>query len=178
MKVWFKERMEGHLRDKEKKIPADFVVTAECCSLKALGGGEFEISGALSTRGDKPSLQPLEGRLKIDVLARKLIYDFRFGYGSLLRFTGEKNVEFSSPGRFLYTMTCLPGVVYYPDGKRKESALFRFNIKKDLIPLILSVRVQLIDLSGALEDANDIAVWLFEAVKWTIKERSNAHSEV
>ncbi len=155
MKIAFKERMEGEIAGGAalRKSLAEFNITAVSnISVGALKTGRlpFKIEGVLfrcccnlhiySGR----SAVPLAGFLDIDIVRRKLIYSFRFGEHYEYLFKGEKNVRFGGVRELLRTMTYLPGEVSEVAGlESPQKAVFRFNLKKDLLPMILSFRIRL-----------------------------------
>jgi len=165
MKVIFKERMAGKIFIEKKEIPAEFNIEAESdFTPYGLIRGEllFKIKGTLDTRAFsnechcenkaasrncgrcKNVSYQLDGWLKIDLPRRKLIYEFYFGDESLdFFFRGEKNVQIGGARKLLKTMTYLPGAITCDDDSVvPRMAVFRFDLKHDLPPMLLSFRLR------------------------------------
>ena len=83
---------------------------------------------------------PIEGTLEIALFTRRqLVYEFDFEGrdGKRYHFRGQKDVE---PLRFFDTITHLPGRITDPSSREIATALVTFDLKNDLLPMVLSLR--------------------------------------
>lgn len=165
-RIVFKERMAGGISefDNPEEIPAEFNIEAvSAFTPYSLVRGDllFKIKGMLVTEffdtqchcGNNASSHkcdrcknvshPLEGWLIIDIVRRKLTYAFYFGEDFCFFFRGEKNVQVGGVRKLLKTMTYLPGIIT-PEEMCLNSlqAVFRFDLKHDLLPMLLSFRIR------------------------------------
>ncbi len=141
----FTETMEGTYRPTEDGAPErgfHFTASARARSLpRFLRDATFELEGAVTMEGYE-ECRPLRGTLSIRLLRdRTLRYAFTFPAkdGRVLRFEGKKTVV---PWRPLRTMTVLRGAVYDGDVKIADARL-HFDIKRELLPMLFSVRMRL-----------------------------------
>lgn len=84
---------------------------------------------------------PIEGTLEIALFSgRRLVYEFEFhgADGASYRFHGRKEIDWL---RFLDTITSMTGRVTDADGREVAVADMTFDLKNDLIPMLLSLRM-------------------------------------
>jgi nucleoside-diphosphate-sugar epimerase len=142
----FTETMSGRVRLVDDAIeepggegrPFMFTVTARAIRLERfLRDAETRLEGILYWEGLADGAA-LEGRLSMPLISRRqLRYDFSFrgNDGRTYRFQGHKDVELL---RLLDTMTTLPGLVVDERGREVARGVARFDLAKDLIPMVAS----------------------------------------
>jgi len=147
----FSERMAGHYvrRDAasagkgdavadEDRHPFVFEIDASATRIERfVRKPVMKVKGTLFMEGMAQDV-PVEGTLEIPLITRrKIIYDLAFSArdGKRYTFTGEKNVR---PLAILQTMTTLPGKVLDEQGNEVADAQLRFNVRRDLLPMVRS----------------------------------------
>ncbi len=101
---------------------------------------EVDIEGEVDAEGFADH-RHLRGTLGMDPLrTRTLPYAFRFAGndGSPYAFAGKKTLH---PGRFMESMTLLPGAIFDAGGKSVAEALLRFDVRSDLGRFLRSFRL-------------------------------------
>ena len=118
--------------------PFVFTVTAKALRIdRFLQDAETRIDGILCWDGIADGV-PIQGSLRMPLLSRRqLHYDFTFKAddGETYRFTGRKDVDVLRP---LESMTTLPGQVLDSSGDEVASGVARFNLGRDLLPMVAS----------------------------------------
>lgn len=142
----FSETMSGRVRLVDDAImpptpdgrPFIFTVTARAARLgRFLRDPEAHIEGILYWEGMADGAA-VQGTLHMPLIARRqLYYDFSFTAedGRTYRFKGRKDVDLLHP---IDTMTTLPGRVLDPDDREVARGVARFDLAKDLLPMVAS----------------------------------------
>jgi hypothetical protein len=100
---------------------------------------EVDIEGEVDAEGFADH-RHLRGTLGMDPLrTRTLPYAFRFAAndGAHYAFAGTKMIR---PGRFVESMTVLPGAILHEGGEAAGEALLRFDVRSDLVRFLRSFR--------------------------------------
>ncbi len=142
----FTETMGGRVRLANDAVlksdaggrPFIFTVTARATRIERfVRDAKTSIEGTVFWQ-DVADGAALKGTLTMPLLSRRqLSYDFSFmgEDGRLYRFHGCKQVKLRHP---IDTMTTLPGTVFDQDGREVAAGVARFDLRKDLLPMVKS----------------------------------------
>ena len=108
-------------------------------ALRHLRDGMAELSGTLDMEGFADDV-PLAGTIEISPLRKRLIrYEFSFvaNDGRPYRFAGQKDIRFTD---LIGSWTNLPATLFDQAGKEIGQARVRFDLRSDLLPMLVSFR--------------------------------------
>jgi hypothetical protein len=145
MDIRFAEEMAGTYQGRAAGIPGSgkfrFQVKVECADAKDPRVVNGTLSGKVFMEGVVDGAI-LEGTIEISPHWKRIIgYHFTFPVnGKTYRFDGEKKI---SPFSLVKSMTTLPGSVFDDQGKEIATSTTYFNVKRDILPFLLSYRFSL-----------------------------------
>ena len=108
-------------------------------ALRHLKDGMAELSGTVDMDGFADEA-PLKGTIEISPLRKRLIrYEFSFvaDDGRPYRFEGQKDLRLTD---LIGTWTNLPASLYDQAGKAIGQARVKFDLRSDLLPMLVSFR--------------------------------------
>jgi hypothetical protein len=139
----FQERMSGTYTlqgssDAPRRISFQARVRAPD-ALRHLRNGMAELEGTVDLEGFADDV-PMSGTLELRPLRKRLIrYEFSFvgNDGRPYRFAGQKDIRLAD---LVGSWTNLPAALYDQAGQEIGHAQVRFDVRSDLLPLLVSFR--------------------------------------
>jgi hypothetical protein len=141
----FKEKIKGEFYTIKKPQRQGLIYFTLVCEVKSLSQffRDFNtiIKGEIFLT-EVVEKSPLSGRLNLNIFKRRLIYTFEFKdkKGRGYKFYGQKNIKFTPPFEFIKSITNFEAVISR-EGEEFAKAYLRFDLRQELIPLILSFRL-------------------------------------
>lgn len=139
----FHEVMEGVLTKRGERFDRpfrfDFAVDVARAERAAFGVAIGRMAGKVWIDGVANGAAA-EGTLELSPLRRRqlrYVFDFEAD-GQRHRFDGHKTLGIRHP---LRAWTTLPGSLYGPDGREIGRAVLRFHLRRDLLDLVMSMRL-------------------------------------